>query len=655
MQPHESRARSTVPSARRLRLDGGIWRCLCVLVYLLSLADTFSISEPPIVYTKWGLLRGKWSWSTYNRPIANFLGIPYAQPPWGELRFKSPQPWNHTWMTIRDATIDGQKCIQITRSAKLIGSEDCLYLNIFVPDILGIREKSEKLPVLVFVHGGGYFQGSSDSNLYAPDYLLNHDVILVTMNYRLHALGFFSTTNKISPGNYGIKDIKMALEWVQENIHSFEGNPKSVTLMGSSAGAALIHFLVMSKKTENLFHRYILQSGTALSSWIFFPRKKYRQQCLKLAKLVGCLPKRNQSMIVSNETITESPEEEDVKRSSDDILYSSYTIKDDEEIITCMRWVDAEELVKMTQSFYVWRSNPWVTFMPTLEDDSEDAILTVQPLKIIKEGLFRDIPAIIQTVKDESLFKTVDLIINPDLRDEFIENFEKYFPVFMEQQNVITNTTFFASAIQDFYFNGNMTMISAENITEMMNDLITWSLLRVAKYQSETGKSNIYFAFFAYRGTLSHTFATGTPISYGVCHGDDLNYLFPILNNVYQNMLLRNTEDDITMINIMTEMLANFVKKGIPRARLIPEWPAYRDHHQFMRFGIDRSPDIVVEADFRPDRMKFWEKLMSTMEPLESDTFVDEPSKDAESASNANTIDRQLIVTFIALSAIIFL
>ncbi|KAL6255203.1 hypothetical protein P5V15_013541 [Pogonomyrmex californicus] len=464
MQPHKFFA-----SAQCFRLDGRIWRCLAILVYLIGHVDAYDLSKPPVISTKWGSLRGKWSLSVSgNRPIANFLGIPYAQPPVGELRFKSPQRWNNTWTGMRDATTDGQKCIQIDiKGTKIVGSEDCLYLNIFTPDTSAkSRWVFTHLPVLVFVHPGGFNIGSSNSKQYAPDYLLQLHVIVVTLSYRLNALGFFSTVNEVSPGNYGIKDVKLALEWIQENIHSFNGDRSAVTLMGMNAGAAITHFLALSKKTEGLFYKYILHSGSALTPWSLHPPRKYRQVCLKLAKLVGCLPKKDDDM---NDTTNKRSEENNGKRCSADVLYSKYTIKDDEEIMSCMRRIDAEKIVKMTQSF----DNPFAVFGPTLEPDSEDAILTMHPLKIIKEGLFRDIPVIMQVVKDEVLFQTAEFRKNPMVTTELSENFKEYFHYLAECGNVITNAKVFTSAVQDFYCEKNGTSLMTCNVTAVSSRMYT--------------------------------------------------------------------------------------------------------------------------------------------------------------------------------------
>jgi carboxylesterase type B len=135
----------------------------------------------------------------------------------------------------------------------------------------------------------------------------------------------------------------MALRWIQENIHNFKGDPGSVTLMGHSAGAGIVHLLALSRKTEGLFHRYILQSGSALASWSYHPRRVYRQICLELARQVGCLPKMHDDVITSNETIAGTPAE-------------NYTTEDDEEIVKCMRRIDAGEIVKKTRSFVSTRT-----------------------------------------------------------------------------------------------------------------------------------------------------------------------------------------------------------------------------------------------------------------------------------------------------------
>lgn len=571
----------------------------------------------------------------YNKSIANFLGIPYALPPTGDLRFKSPQRWNRSWNVDYDATFDREQCVQRYKNLEVNGNEDCLYLNVFVPFEISGSPQEKRLPVLVMVHGGGYQTGSSNSKLFAPDYLLDHGVVLVTMNYRVSALGFFSTTNKVSPGNYGIKDVQMALVWIQENIDSFNGNPESVTLMGNSAGAGTTHLLALSKKTEGLFHRYILLSGAATAPWNNRPTTAYRQLCLELARRVGCLPQLN-DIIVSNETTTEA-------------YVEKFTIEDDEEMMKCMRRIDAREIIRTASTFHVWKYNPVCIFGPTIEDDSEDAVLTAEPIQLIKTGQFRDIPAIMQVVQDEGLLKTLVFYSDIDAEHEFLENLEEYLPLMLESEGKISNISIFIDSIEDFYFDGNITLNFNNNITELIGDgAITWPTYQCAQYQSKLGKSSVYFSLFAYEGTFSNTFRSGIPIRYGVDHTDDVNYLFPMFNYKYRDQMLHNTENDITMINVVTEMWANFAKEGIPKTWSIPAWPDYRDHHQFMRFGNDTSPEIVVQSDFLSDRMEFWDKLMANMstESMEYGSFNFNPP---ENAASVNVVGCELIINLLSL------
>lgn len=213
---------------------------------------------------------------------------------------------------------------------------------------------------------------------------------------------------------------------MQENIHNFNGNPESVTLMGLSAGAVLVHLLALSNKTEGLFHRYILHSGTALCPWGYRYKKPYRQNCLELARLVGCLP----NATASNEMIAVADSEEKNRQSGD--VYNASgddETEKDEEMMKCMRTVNTSKMLEMAQEIVSIRDHiaifcaylfnlsycdsfrylfvskkKTITFLtPTLEEESDDAIVTMNPFKVVRDGLFRDIPAIVEIVQDEGL------------------------------------------------------------------------------------------------------------------------------------------------------------------------------------------------------------------------------------------------------------
>lgn len=169
-----------------------------------------------------------------------FRGIPYAEPPVGALRWRNPVP-HRGWTGVRDASQHGEHCPHNGWFGLDIGGvEDCLFLNVNTPALTGSR------PVMVWIHGGSFSSGSGDSWVYGPDFFVNENVVLVTINYRLGILGFLGTADGASQGNYGLKDMVEALRWVRTNIASFGGNPNQVTIFGESAGSVAVSIQLFS-------------------------------------------------------------------------------------------------------------------------------------------------------------------------------------------------------------------------------------------------------------------------------------------------------------------------------------------------------------------------------------------------------------------------
>ena len=539
-----------------------------------------------------------------------------------------------------------------------MGREDCLYLNIFVPMVSQKSQGDSKLPVMVFIHGGGYMIGSSDSRLLSPEYLMDQNIILVTINYRLNVMGFFSTANGVSPGNYGVKDALMALQWIHENIEAFQGDPNSVTLWGQSVGAGITHILALNNKTEGLFGRYILQSGNAVAPWIAQSKRRIRDTSLDLATLVGCHPRRTKQNTESatdnlaSENSTTAHPREMVKRGSfDTIDRNEYDEEEDEKMMRCMRTVGGSLIVKAMKHLDVWRGNPCCIFAPTIEDESDDAVLTMHPIVIIKHRLFRDIPFIIGVVKDEGLEKSIDFLTNKVAEEEFLNIFEDLLPYVLEIDQIVANTSALASAIEDFYFEGNVAWNFLKNITELLSDdLVIWPAYETLKWQSDNMNSSTYFYIFEYEGTFSSTFQSGSSKHYGVSHGDDFNYLLPVLNKLFKDQMLHNTESDVTMINIMTEMWASFATKGVPEAWEVTAWPDYKQTHQYLQFGINRDPEIIVESRFPTEKIAFWENLMTntTLGAIEFHLAIEPPSMEEQKLNNSisTKLDKSLVWLF---------
>lgn len=195
-----------------------------------------------------------------------YRGIPYATPPVGDRRWREPIPAK-PWQEPRLTTDFGAACPQPERNfVRLPGrmDEDCLTLNIWTPT----QGQTGSLPVMVWFHGGGFLVGSSSESMYDGSALAKKGVIVVTVNYRLGALGFLAhptltaESSHASSGNYGLMDQILALKWVRDNIRQFGGNPKNVTIFGQSAGAVSVTTLMTSPLAEGLFHRAIAQSGS---------------------------------------------------------------------------------------------------------------------------------------------------------------------------------------------------------------------------------------------------------------------------------------------------------------------------------------------------------------------------------------------------------
>jgi para-nitrobenzyl esterase len=218
----------------------------------------------PVARTAGGAVRGK----TVGL-VNEFLGIPYAAPPVGKLRWRPPQPAAR-WAGVRDATTFASHCAQPGGTPFGIASmsENCLYLNVYAPaggqSSTGSRHSTGGRPVMVWIHGGGFWLGESQD--YNPSKLVTDGAIVVTINYRLGALGFLAHPALAShpggpSGNYGLMDQQAALRWVQRNIATFGGNPRNVTIAGESAGGLSVLAQLTSPGAHGLFERAIVESG----------------------------------------------------------------------------------------------------------------------------------------------------------------------------------------------------------------------------------------------------------------------------------------------------------------------------------------------------------------------------------------------------------
>ena len=245
-----------------------------IQTYAITLLASCALLLQPIVMssqvvkTSQGEARGK---LVRAGQATAFLGLPYAAPPVGDLRWKAPAP-PAPWNGVRDATQFGHRCTQPQIWADYLfldpgPSEDCLYLNVYAP--AGVKATS-KLPVMFWIHGGGYTAGAGSEPRYTDPALVQKDVIVVTINYRLGVFGFLSTKDLAAEsnghaGNYALMDMVAALHWVNRNIAAFGGDAGNVTIFGESAGSFAVSTLLAAPSARGLFHKAIGESGAVFS------------------------------------------------------------------------------------------------------------------------------------------------------------------------------------------------------------------------------------------------------------------------------------------------------------------------------------------------------------------------------------------------------
>ncbi|MDC6406280.1 MULTISPECIES: carboxylesterase/lipase family protein [Maribacter] len=246
------------------------------------------------IQTKDGMVKGYTS-----NDIQIFKGIPFAQPPVGDLRWKSPQPVT-PWEGVKECTEFGPSPIQnkpepflcwteefIAKSEPL--SEDCLYLNVWTP----AKSENEKLPVFVWIYGGGLSSGSANCDIYDGTQIAEQGVVYVSINYRVGVLGFMAhpelsaESGNNASGNYGFMDQLQALKWVKNNIEVFGGDPNNVTIAGQSAGSFSVNAQIASPLASGYFHKAITQSGGILSGRLMQDLVSAEQQGLAFQKLAG--------------------------------------------------------------------------------------------------------------------------------------------------------------------------------------------------------------------------------------------------------------------------------------------------------------------------------------------------------------------------------
>ena len=480
------------------------------------------VSPGPTVVTPSGSFQGQEETYDIFRRIITFKGIRYGQAPVGNLRFRQALPAARLAST-QQAWEFGSRCPQFTLlSQRLIGEEDCLFLNIATPTRIRSR-----LPVLFLIHGGGLQFGGGESDLLGPELIIQENVITVALNYRLNVLGFLSTADQHSPGNYAIKDIILALQWVSRNIESFGGDPNDITISGSSGGAVAAHALVVSRAAAGLFHKAIISSGNLFSAWAF--QRNPEVQVRNLANNLGLFYRNN------------------------------------EELMVQLRQVSIVRLMNAAGGLH---SSTHIMFSPmdfitSLDpvDSLEPRIFTAPIDDLIRSGNINQVPLLTGHTSDENLFTAND---NPLILERFNANPNLLIPPHwnitpnsLEANEVIT-------AFRNLYFRGNrnITVDLALEWSHYCSDRdFNFGMSRMIRLQ--WNRQSIYSYKFSYVGALNlfrRFLRIGDDLP-GAVHGDDALYVYRVNRFV---LPISSSDEAFVVQRKCVRMWTNFIKFNNP-------------------------------------------------------------------------------------------
>ncbi|XP_049950219.1 juvenile hormone esterase-like [Schistocerca serialis cubense] len=525
-----------------------------------------------------GALRGRRLKTPSGRTYCSFQGIPYAKPPVGPLRFKSPEP-PEQWSGIRNATKEGNVAPQIdflmTAKKEYEGDEDCLYLNVYTAK-LPTRENEDLIPVMVWIHGGGFLVGSGSTEIYGPDHLMEHDVLLVTFNYRLGALGFLSTEDELVPGNAGLKDMVMAFKWVKSNIARFGGDPGNVTIFGESAGAVACHILSMSSAAKGLFHRIICQSG-ALTEGVM--NTNCRERAFRLARFLG------------------------------------FTGNTTEELVAFMREQPARKLVEHASEAATKEDRTeFAPFGASIEPPGvPDSVLTQDPFEVLRSGKFKPVPLLLGITSREGLIFMQALSRDKAAWRELNLSFQKALPTSIPIKKEERVTV--ARDIKRFYFDNQPIEESTIDLyADLRADLlITYPSVTAARILSSMSAAQpVYLYHFDVVSKLNvFKKQYGGEQFSGASHCDDIPYLF--CGEKTKDIPKGPETVEGKAIARMTRLWTNFAKTGNPTpdpgdTLLSVTWLPFKKNEGHY---LDITNDgLISKKDLMKDRIDFWDKIL---------------------------------------------
>ncbi|XP_076675393.1 carboxylic ester hydrolase-like [Andrena cerasifolii] len=542
---------------------------LPIILLFLGFVNSWQ-KDVPRVQTDLGDISGFYKKSWGGEQYAAYEGIPYAQPPVGNLRFQPPEPVQR-WDGELKATKKGSICTQYLMSPsddgdRVTGCEDCLYMNIYVP----VRNSSKGLwPVMFWIHGGGFQFGSG--NEADETRLMDRDVIFVTFNYRLGPFGFLSTGNHVVPGNMGLKDQSMALRWVSKHIKNVGGDPDNVMLFGLSAGGASVQFHYLSPFSAGLFQRGISISGVALDPWAQTERAPEKAD--KLGAILGC----------PTNTTT--------------------------RMINCLRERPARLISQAVGDFMYWLYNPVIPFGPVVEKQVDPGpFINRSPVEVISRGEAMDVPWITGVMSEEGLYPAAEFVANDTRLKELNDNWNDIAPYLLDFNDTIplSDHANVSEKIRKHYLGDKE--IKKETVLPLIHMIgdrqYGVGCERAARLQAKANKSPVWTYYYSYRAMHSVSeVLSGSTENFGVSHGDDI---LLVLNSKLGNT---TRAEDHKMQQVLLNFLTSFAITGKPR---IPNdaWGVLNPDEKVFRYLHVASPqNVTMEDNDDFAEKKFWNTI----------------------------------------------
>lgn len=502
-----------------------------VIFVLCSAAAARASGEGIRVATSSGLVEG-----TLEGKALVFKGLPFAMPPTGELRWRPPAP-PRAWRDV--LTADTFKPMCMTAIPAIPGgpmeavSEDCLYLNVWTP----AERTGQKLPVMVWIYGGGMRAGSASAPAYSGRKLVEYGVVTVNLSYRVGSLGFLShpglseESGYDGSGNYGVMDAIAALQWIQKNIAAFGGDPDNVTIFGQSAGSMMVGYLMTTPLARGLFHRAIGQSGADMGP--------LGGGMMRLA---------------------------DAEASG--IRFSALL---NAKSIVELRHVPADRILAMDGR---WPADERGNIKPGSTAVRDGHVFQDTMYDTFSAGRQNDVPLLVGYNDNEG----ASFVWEPVHASSYTANVRREYGELAEDVLRMYPASTDQEATQ-----------SQKNL--IRDNWYAWPAWTWARLQSTTGHAKVHFYKF------SHTpmYPVGSPVTAaGAAHGSELAHIFGREDHLPPTATLA----DRRMVDVIAKFWTNFARTGDPNGPTLPRWPAFNVRHErIMNFAASASGGELSKSD----------------------------------------------------------